>query len=133
MNPYIRQAHWLLVGSWLLMTPPTPLGTSLPPVSQWSQVSTHASAAECESNREKMRSAARRTVAGDPNAHALQVAAALGQLQSRCIESRPAAPAAPEQAATPPPANPPIANPPVANPPAKAEPEPVTDQPAPKR
>ena len=122
MNPYFRQAHWLLIGGWLLLTPPTPLRTSLPPLSEWSKVSAHASAGECEQAREKMRSAARRTAAGDPNAHALKVAAALGQLQSRCVEAPPSRAAESDEAATPP----------AANPPAAGEPEPVTDEAAPK-
>ena len=131
MNSYVRATHWLLIGGWVLMSPPTPLRTALPPLSEWSKVSTHTSSEECERNRERMREAARRTVATDANAHALQVAAALGQLQSRCVEVKDKKPAAPEQAAAPA-ANPPIANPPVANQPAGKEPQPVTDDAAPK-
>jgi hypothetical protein len=119
MNSHIRLTHWLLIGGWLLLTPPTPLGTALPPLSEWSKVSTHTSPDECERNRERMREAARRTVTSDPNAPALKVAAALGQLQSRCVEGKDKRPpAANEQAATPP------ADPPIANPPVEAAPEP---------
>jgi hypothetical protein len=149
MNSYVRATHWLLIGGWVLMTPPTPLRTALPPLSEWSKVSTHTSSEECERNRERMREAARRTVATDASAHAMQVAAALGQLQSRCVEVKDKKPAAAEQAAAPagsgttaappasdraaaPSADPPIANPPVANQPAGKEPAPVTDDAVPK-
>jgi hypothetical protein len=139
MSPVFRASHlragrWLLIGGWLLLTPPTPLRTSLPPLSEWSKVSTHKTSQECERTREAMRSAARRTISTDANAHALEVAAALGRLQSRCIETAPSA-AATEAAAAPgtaaaPAARPPIANPPVANQPPEAdEPQPATDDP----
>jgi hypothetical protein len=129
MTRSTRAMSWLLIGGWLLMTPPTPLRTSLPPLSEWSKVSTHKTADECERKREAMHSAARRTVSSDANAHALEVAAALGRLQSRCIESKDPTPAATEAAANAPAANPPIANPPVANqPPAAAEPQPATEK-----
>lgn len=143
----LRAGHWLLIGGWVLLTPPTPLKTSLPPLSEWSKVSTHKTSQECERTREAMRTAARRTISADANAHALEVAAALGRLQSRCIEMAPAkgateaaaaasagdapgsAAAAPGTPAAPA-AKPPIANPPVANqPPAVAEPQPATDDP----
>lgn len=133
MSPVFRASHlragrWLLVGGWLLMTPPTPLRTSLPPLAEWSKVSTHKTSQECERTREAMRSAARRTISTDANAHALEVAAALGRLQSRCIETAPAKAAT--EAAAAPAASPPVANPPVANqPPGADEPKSATDDP----
>jgi hypothetical protein len=90
----------VILGAWFLLTPPVPLGTSLPPVSQWRPVSVHKTSAECEQRREQMRTAARRTVSADPNATALKVASALGPLQARCVEHKtpPAAPASPAPA-----------------------------------
>ncbi len=111
MNRYARAFRLSMLATWVLVTPPTPLGTSLPPLSEWSRVSDHETAAECEGDREKLRKAAKATAARDASASALDVAAALGRLQSRCIEIKspepvaapaataPAAPAAP--AATP--------------------------------
>jgi hypothetical protein len=137
----IRAGHWLLIGGWLLMTPPTPLKTSLPPLSEWSKVSTHKTSQECERTREEMRTAARRMIKTDANAHALELAAALGRLQSRCIETAPTKAAGTETAAdapgapatgtaAAPAARPPVARPPVANqPPGADEPKPVSDDP----
>jgi hypothetical protein len=85
--------------AWLLMTPPVPLGTELPPMSKWSRLSSHEKAEECERDREAVRAFARRTVAADPNASALKVAGALGRLQSRCVEVRTTAKPAPPAAA----------------------------------
>lgn len=83
----------LLAAGWVLLMPPVPLGISLPPLSEWSSVSSHKTSEECELRLEAMRDEARRTVTNDPNASAMQVAAALGQLQARCIEEETAAPA----------------------------------------
>lgn len=88
--------HWVLVGGWVLIMPPVPLGTSLPPLSQWSKVSAHKTAGECESARDAFRDKAKHTVTADPNAHATVVAAALGQLQSKCVETKTAAAEPPE-------------------------------------
>ena len=77
----------LLLGAWLLMTPPVPLGTELPPLSKWTQASSHESSADCEKSREQMRSTARFIVTSVPNASAMGVAAALGRLQARCVEN----------------------------------------------
>lgn len=82
----IRVLRPLLVGGWILLMPPVPLGTALPPVSEWNALSQHETAEECERTRERMREAARLTVSADPNASALKVAAALGQLQAQCLE-----------------------------------------------
>lgn len=84
-----RASRWLLLGGWVLIMPPVPMGTALPPISQWSQVSAHKTASECDVAREAMRKSANRTVTNDPNASALKVAAALGQLQAKCIQSGP--------------------------------------------
>ncbi|HXC50857.1 MAG TPA: hypothetical protein VN634_08240 [Candidatus Limnocylindrales bacterium] len=86
-----RFARPLLLGAWLLMTPPVPLGTELPPISRWTQASSHETSADCEKSREQMRSSARFIVTSVPNASALAIAAALGRLQARCIENAPAA------------------------------------------
>ncbi len=85
-----RFARPLLLGAWLLMTPPVRLGTELPPLSKWAQASSHETSAECEKSREQMRSSARFIVTSVPNASALAVAAALGRLQARCVEGAPA-------------------------------------------
>ncbi len=91
----------LLVGGWVLLMPPVPLGTSLPPLSEWNALSKHKTAEDCERARGQLREAARRTVTADPNASALKVAAALGQLQAQCVEVKDetAEPAAGGQAA----------------------------------
>lgn len=82
----------LLAGGWVLLMPPVPLGTSLPPLSEWSAVSRHKTSQECELRLEAMREEARRTVTNDPNASALQVATGLGQLQASCADDgKPAA------------------------------------------
>lgn len=94
MALHARVFRSLLVGGWVLIMPPVPLGTSLPPQSEWNVLSKHKTAEECEQKREAMREAARRTVSADPNASALKVAAALGQLQAQCVEVKDPEPAA---------------------------------------
>lgn len=101
----------LLLGGWVLLMPPVPLGTSLPPLSEWSAISAHKTSEECSGKRELVRDEARRTVTNDPNASAMQVATALGQLEAQCVEVKtPAPPTAPAPApatpATPAPAPP---------------------------
>jgi len=81
---------WVLAG-WLLMMPPVPLGTSLPPLSAWSQVSKHESSDACEHRREAMRTSARKMIGSDPNASALRLAGAFGALQASCVEGPAAA------------------------------------------
>lgn len=76
----------LLIGGWVLLMPPVPLGTELPPISQWRVVSEHKTAVECELKRDALRQSARQVVTNDPNAKALEVAAALGGVQARCVE-----------------------------------------------
>ena len=76
----------LLLAAWLLMMPPVPMGTELPPISKWRQVSSHENEKDCETARKGLRDAARETVTNDPNAHALTAAAALGGLQAKCVE-----------------------------------------------
>jgi len=57
---------------------------------------------ECDAAREALRKKAQHTVTNDPNASALKVAAALGQLQARCVQrelpSDTAPPEAPDSA-----------------------------------
>jgi hypothetical protein len=103
-----RALRWLVLGGFALMVPPTPLGTSLPPLSEWSKAASYDSADECERNRQTMLEAARRMVAADPNASALAVAGALGRLQARCVQNddAPAIVPAPAPAAEPAPAKP---------------------------
>lgn len=86
--------RWSLLGGWLLMMPPLPIGTELPPLSEWSPVSTHESAEECESKAVEVRNAARGMLTGDPNASATRLAAAMGQLQVTCVEDESAEPPA---------------------------------------
>jgi hypothetical protein len=93
MTRYSPVFSSLAFGAWILLTPPTPLGTALPPLSEWVPASTHETSAACEQARETMREAARTTATRDPNASALKVAAALGQLEARCVESKAGAPA----------------------------------------
>ncbi|MFN2425611.1 MAG: hypothetical protein ABR587_04090 [Candidatus Binatia bacterium] len=99
----------LLLGGWVLIMPPVPLGTALPPLSTWTPVSTHETAGDCDRSREAMRKSARLVVTRGAGASALQVAGAMGQLQARCIASAPTqppaepAPAKPPVAAVPPP------------------------------
>ena len=87
MTRHARALHWVLVGGWVLIMPPVPLKTSLPPLSQWTKLGTYKSSGACEDAREKLKDKASHTVAADPNAHATGVAAALGQLQSKCVET----------------------------------------------
>lgn len=101
--------RWLLLGAWLLMTPPVPLGTALPPLSEWSKLGSYETSKDCETIRENLRTAARRIVTNEPNATALQVAAALGRLQSRCVEVQ--SPQPPAAAPAAPPAGAPAAPP----------------------
>lgn len=86
MTRHARFLRPLLVGGWILIMPPVPLGTSLPPQSEWNALSEHETAEKCEEKRAAMREAARLTVWKDPNASALKVASALGQLQAQCVE-----------------------------------------------
>ena len=113
---YDRAFRWLLLGAWLLMMPPVPLGTELPPLSKWRKVSTHKTDDACERSRDELRKAARSTVTSDPNAHAVVVAAALGGLQAKCVEDKSAGPPATPAPITPPPATPAPATPPPAEP-----------------
>jgi hypothetical protein len=90
----------LAFAGWVLVMPPVPLRTSLPPLSDWSALSAHRTGEECENKRQSMRESARRTVSGDPNAQAVKIAAALGQLQARCIEREGVPPEARQEAGT---------------------------------
>ena len=107
---YRSGLRWLLVGGWVLIMPPVPMGTALPPLSEWSKLASYETTKDCETAREAMQQAARKMVTADPNATALQVAAALGRLQARCVQVEspkpPAAPVAPPPAAAPPAAEP---------------------------
>lgn len=101
----------LLLGGWVLLMPPVPLGTSLPPLSEWTAISVHKTSEECDRKRETVRDEARLTVTKDPNADAMKVATALGKLEARCVEGKTAAPpaaatATPVAPATPAPAAP---------------------------
>lgn len=86
MNRALRVFRSLLVGVWVLMAPPTPLGTSLPPMSEWLAQAKFKTSEECERSREARRRQAKFTITQDPNAPSLKVSAALGQLQARCVE-----------------------------------------------
>lgn len=66
--------------------PPEPLGTSLPPVSEWLVASTFETTEECDRAREAVLEQADHTIARDPNASALKVAAAILHRQARCME-----------------------------------------------
>lgn len=96
MTRHARALHWVLVGGWVLMMPPVPLKTSLPPMSQWTKLGTYKTSVACEDARGKLKDKASHTVAADPNAQAVVVASALGQLQSKCVETN--TPEAGEQA-----------------------------------
>jgi hypothetical protein len=98
-----RQAiEWLLVAGWFLVMPPVPLGTSLPPVSAWSRLGEFDTSAHCESAKETMRTRASRMITNDPTADASSVAVAMGVLQTRCLEIKPAQPPAEAKPAPPP-------------------------------
>jgi hypothetical protein len=101
MTRHARALHWVLVGGWVLIMPPVPLGTSLPPITQWTKLGTYKTSDACETAREVLRDKARHTVGADPHAHATVIAAALGQLQSKCVETKDPEPAAPPKPAPP--------------------------------
>jgi hypothetical protein len=91
-----------VVVGWMLMMPPVPLGTELPPMSEWSPLSAFKTSEQCTRAADGMHERARVTIAGDPNASALEVAAAMGRLQARCVESKTPEPVrAPEPAPAP--------------------------------
>lgn len=94
------------------MMPPIPVGTELPPLSEWSPIAVYETAEQCESKGEEVRNAARRMITSDPNAGATTLAAAMGQIQATCVEddsveapAKPAVkpPAQPGAPASPPP------------------------------
>lgn len=107
LGPHRRPAsRWLFLSGWLLMMPPLPVGTELPPLSEWSPIAVYESAEECESKGEEVRNAARRMITGDPNAAATTLAAAMGQIQATCVEddsveppAKPESPAKPKSPA----------------------------------
>jgi hypothetical protein len=86
----------LLIAGWVLLMPPLPLGTTLPPLSEWRPVSGYKTGEDCDRALEALKAEARTTVTQDPNASALKVAAALGQLQAQCVETKESPPAAVE-------------------------------------
>lgn len=98
MARYLPMLQPLVLGAWVLLTPPTPLGTELPPLSDWSKVRTFESSADCEEARDAMRDEARAMLTRDPNASALQLADALGRVEARCVEDKTAPAAAPPKA-----------------------------------
>lgn len=88
MARYSHLYRSLLAVGWVLIMPPVPMGTELPPQSEWSVLSVHKTAAECERALELLGEQARFTITKDPNANSLKVSTALGALQAGCAETK---------------------------------------------